>query len=97
MQVVIAILGLLGQVALMPARTKLSDVSTGTTARSIAQSDLVPTQHTCAVPEGATAAEVCPGMCVYPCVLSTPLGATVRQVVALAVLLEVHRKVGSFD
>ena len=62
MQVVIAVLGLLGQVALMPARTKLSDVSTGTTARSIAQSDLVPTQHTCAVPEGATAAEVCPGL-----------------------------------
>jgi hypothetical protein len=36
-------------------------------------------------------------MCVYPCVFSIPLGATVRQVVALAVLLEVHRKVRSFD
>ena len=62
MQVVVAVLGLLGQVALMPERMKLSDVSTGTTARSIAQSDLVPTQHTCAVPEGATAAEVCPAL-----------------------------------
>lgn len=36
-------------------------------------------------------------MCVYPCVFSTSLGATVQHVVALAVLLEVHRKAGSFD
>ena len=64
MQVVIAVLGLVGQVALMPAHTKLSAVGTGTDAqaRSIAQSDLVLTRHTCTVPEGATAAEVCPDL-----------------------------------
>ena len=64
MQVVIAVLGLVGQVALMPAHTKLSAVGTGTDAqaRSIAQSDLVLTRHTCTVPEGATAANVCPDL-----------------------------------
>ena len=64
MQVVIAVLGLVGQVALMPAHTKLSAVGTGTDAqaRSIAHSDLVLTRHTCTVPEGATAANVCPDL-----------------------------------
>jgi len=47
MQVVIAVLGLVGQVALMPAHTKLSAVGTGTDAqaRSIAQSDRPYTPH----------------------------------------------------
>ena len=57
-------------VALMPARTKLlSDVGTYD-ARSIAPSDLLLTKHTCTVPQGATAAEVCPAPYLSDLILS---------------------------